>query len=84
MNNSDKPAMPIGEIHAHTDSSDTDYAGLTKREYFAAIALQGILANQKYEAPRRNKFEGMGKDAVMAADELLAALKNKLIRKEHV
>ena len=44
------------------------------REQIAALALQGILANKCYEAPRREKIEGMAQDAVLAADALLKAL----------
>ena len=44
------------------------------REQIAALALQGILANKCYEAPRREKIEGMAHDAVLAADALLKAL----------
>lgn len=53
---------------------DFGESGLTKREYFAAMAMQGILANTTYEAPRRNKLGGMAQDAVNAADALIAAL----------
>ena len=44
--------------------------GLTKREYFASMAMQGILAdpdNQGYA-------EGIAKDAVKMADELITQL----------
>jgi hypothetical protein len=50
MNNADTPAMPIsvssssiGEIIC---SSDFEYGeGLTKREHFAGLAMQGLLAH---------------------------------------
>ena len=32
-------------IHSFSDSDTYNVNGLTKREYFAAVALQGILAN---------------------------------------
>lgn len=38
-NNSNVPIYPIPH-----PSSEYDYFGLTKREYFAAMAMQGILA----------------------------------------
>lgn len=41
MKNADQPIYPI-VINGHIDANDS---GLTKREYFAAMALQGILAN---------------------------------------
>ncbi|QSJ17706.1 hypothetical protein JYQ62_02165 [Nostoc sp. UHCC 0702] len=43
--------------------------GLTKREYFAALALQGLLANPNNTITRIQAFE-----AVKAADALIAAL----------
>lgn len=38
MNNSDAPAYP--------DNWDAKLPGLTKREYFAAMAMQGFCANR--------------------------------------
>ena len=43
--------------------------GLTKREYFAAAAAQGIGANGGYTT-----FKDMAKDAVSLADALIEAL----------
>lgn len=62
-----EPAYPWGE-------HGTALGGLTKRELFAAMAMQGILANQKYDPPRRAKLGGMALDAVAAADALIAEL----------
>jgi len=45
------------------------YIGLTKREYFAAMALQGFLASEEKGYP--NQFTN---SAVQAADALIAAL----------
>jgi len=46
MNNADKPAMPFTEDYsnAHVDN----HLGLTKREHFAAVAMQGLLANRTH------------------------------------
>jgi hypothetical protein len=71
MNNADRPAAPIsvssssiGEIIC---SSDFEYGeGLTKREHFAGLAMQGLLAHH-----------GIGvheSHAVVYADALLKAL----------
>jgi len=62
MKNSNTPAMP------------TNYeGGLTKREHFAGLAMQAMLANPK-------EWMMLGSDltlsAVEAADELLKALEN--------
>lgn len=45
-------------------------AGLTKREYFAAIALEGLLANPDCVAP----YTAVAQGAVTAAEALIAEL----------
>lgn len=77
LENEDLPAMPA--YWYDYDSAGVNVVreqsfGLTKREHIAALALQGILSNKCYNAPRRNKLDGMAQDAVQAADELLNAL----------
>lgn len=74
MNNAD---MPIEFI----DANDPEFIrqcrpmkGLSKREYFAGLALQGLLAGPHAEADCG--IEGLAHDAVLAADKLLAALEN--------
>ena len=57
------PAFPHGRPY------DTAH-GLTKREYFAAKALQGLLANPNHDG----KFSDFAEDAVKHADALLAEL----------
>lgn len=47
--------------------------GLSKREYFAAIALQGFLSGPLAESDCG--VEGLAHDAVMAADKLIAELR---------
>jgi hypothetical protein len=49
--------------------------GLTKREYFAAIALQGILGHEKLY--HSDGFMNPCIDAVKMADELIKALNNE-------
>ena len=51
MNNGNQPAMAqqvtldaYGYITVASDH-DTDYMGLTKREHFAGLAMQGLLAH---------------------------------------
>lgn len=44
--------------------------GLTKREYFAALAMQGIIGDH---LPEEN-YQGMAVNAVLAADALIAEL----------
>lgn len=48
MKNADKPAFTFSEVKWNADDSyyeSTDHTGLSKREYFAAMAMQGYLAN---------------------------------------
>lgn len=46
--------------------------GLTKREYFAAMALQGMLADRRLYHP--DDMESACSDAVKMADELINKL----------
>lgn len=60
----------LGEQRVYPGPDTGEYSGLTKRELFAMAALQGLAG-----APT-HKFEtrSVGTRAVLAADELLAAL----------
>jgi hypothetical protein len=69
------PVMPIYE-------GDLVSVGLTKREYFAAIALQGLLANGEFSSSMDSDDEEFNskavtwyaKRAVRCADLLIAEL----------
>jgi hypothetical protein len=50
--------------------NDAPQDGLTKREYFAAMALQGLLAFPN----GHNQFEDIVKGAVIVADQLIIEL----------
>ena len=65
MNNKDMSIYPVYE------DTDTLHQGLTKREYFAGLAMQGL-----YAGDRDNGFdaEGVAAYAVQTADALLKAL----------
>ncbi len=65
--NSSAPAAPINFLPG---PSVWQREGLTKREYMATMALQGILAHSYNDAT----YEGAACDAVAHADELLRAL----------
>lgn len=72
MKNADMPAMPISEEETdRVNDGITIYTGLTKREHFAIVAMQGILAgdvnNEIYE-------KDVVEMAVSHADALLAEL----------
>lgn len=89
MKNADKPAMPV-EIQASNDGivrgvQTTEFSGfeigLTKREYFAAMAMQSIVKIKgvgTYDLSRN--YEGVCNDIAQAsirvADELLKQLES--------
>lgn len=52
----------------------TSYPGLTKREYFAALALQGLLAGEDPFPEHQRPADLQAAVAVMHADALIAAL----------
>lgn len=62
--NGKNPAFPNG-----ITDFDLDDTGLTKREYFAAMAMQGYIASSQHTTP-----ENSAVFAVKCADELLKAL----------
>lgn len=66
MKNPDKPSIP-------TKVQGTRYYGLSKREYFAAMAMQGLLANSSVVIKESNIAQG----AVMLADQLLNELEDE-------
>jgi hypothetical protein len=87
MKNSDQPAFPI------PDSSyiDATPSGLTKREYFVAMAMQGLCANpsalESYHAvanlsleniinPKITVPEILATESIAIADELLKQLES--------
>ena len=73
MKNSDMPAMPVmdeSEIHGQ-------HYGLTKREHFAALAMQGVWPDLMDGCqPRHLKYSV--KQCVMFADALLAELDKEI------
>lgn len=58
-----------------TDGTRTVEPGLTKREYFAALALQGMLANQTRGTTTDPSF--FASEAVKASDALITELDKK-------
>ena len=66
MKNADMPAMPqYGKF-------DDNSKGLTKREYFAAMAMQGLLSFYG----DGQSFEMTAKESVKTADALLTELES--------
>ena len=76
IENKDMPAMPCNDIEVKDDdwevTGEIIYVksnGLTKREYFAAMAMQGIMHTREYQS-----MPAIAIDAVMAADALIEEL----------
>jgi len=69
MKNADFPAMPI-DIDGRGQFAPETHLGLTKREYFAGLAMQGLASS----AAEYSRFYEMAKDALAMADALLAEL----------
>ena len=79
MKNGDKPINPV-LTQSPSLQNDTSL-GLTKREYFAGLAMQGLLANcnggMTSGGSRTFSPNEISKLAVLHADELLKQLENK-------
>lgn len=68
-NNKTDPNEPINTTNYRESYTSI---GLTKREYFAAMAMQGLLTKPLYYINR-----GIGEEAVQIADNLIEALNNE-------
>jgi len=73
MNNSDMPAMPTTYMDQVNGTGEMycDNLGLTKREHFAAMAMQGFITAGFAGMPDDSKIVSM---SVRYADEILAEL----------
>lgn len=72
MKNKDQPVNPVTiQKEKGDDTVIVTYPGLTKREYFAAMAMQGLLAN-KFTSVW--EIEKVCLHSIMYADELLKQL----------
>lgn len=68
MKNGERPINPILDLN----EDKSGLRGLTKREYFAGLAMQGFCACPNLEISR----EGLAIESVRQADELLKQLQN--------
>lgn len=73
MTNSEQPINPISNEDNYENT--TYLRGLTKREYFAGLAMQGMLANG-YGDFKTEFNDYIAKLAIEQADELLKQLEN--------
>jgi hypothetical protein len=72
MKNGDKPISPVFD-----GSEFVNHLGLTKREYFAALAMQGMMTSQDENGTWRHDIKQCAKNSVLMADVLLAELDKK-------
>ena len=61
------PNEPIVLTSSNHDSNFISPVGLTKREYFAAMAMQGLLASDRF-------IPNIGDESVSRADRLIKTL----------
>lgn len=66
--------MTNGEKQAFFSNYDTSEKGLTKREYFAGLAMQGILCSKHLKTVNADV---VAESAVLLADALLEQLEEK-------
>ena len=76
MKNGDMPAIPCQEMGAQIANGELTH-GLTKREHFAAMAMQGLLAGGYGIDDPANRVEDVSCEAVNLADALLKALESE-------
>ena len=71
MNNSNEPINPT-----YKPNKDIDFIGLSKREYFAGLAMQGLLNNyaQNLQYGNHVDYPMVSEIAVRCADDLLNEL----------
>jgi len=84
MENKDKPVYPLQSEgypsnEQAIDESTSQLIGLTKREYFAGLAMQSLISNPNIKRPRendewKNDLKTFSRVAVEYADALLTAL----------
>jgi hypothetical protein len=78
MNNADMPAMAIPPAQ-FTDMDGSRFVatgtnGLTKREHFAGLAMQGLLAGGYCIDDSQNRLNDVPSEAINLADALLKQL----------
>jgi acetyl-CoA acetyltransferase len=67
MENGEQPITP-------TYYKETEFVGLTKREYFAGLAMQGLLHTYNGQLPFNEIAGAFAMESVIMADALLAEL----------
>ena len=73
MENGKQPINPMPHVNQDGTIQHDVYFGLTKREYFAGLAMQGILASPE-QYSLTNGAKDVARTAIDCADELLKQL----------
>lgn len=77
MKNSDMPAMPVVNqeiVTAFIEVEEEAPNGLTKREYMAAMAMQGLVSNLENHPIGSELHKSLSGTSIQFADALLEAL----------
>lgn len=78
MENKDKPAYPVNEEATDRILDKVEiFSGLTKREYAAFMAMQGIVSSGEYSNDTSEGQKAIAQHSVAMADELLTQLNGK-------
>jgi hypothetical protein len=72
MDNGNKPAFSVA-LRDNGNARHPEAMGLTKREYFVGLAMQGICASNGWE----QSMDGIVKASVEIADKLLKELEKQ-------
>lgn len=76
-----KPNAPASPCNNHVSIYNRDgFTGLTKREYFAGLAMQGFIGEypESFVENNNKDLPEMANSCVYASDALIAALNKKL------
>lgn len=74
MKNSEQPINPLP---SDVDSSKIECIGLTKREFFAGLAMQGMISSNQNLNLSIEEAQCIASQSVQFADELLKQLDNE-------
>ena len=72
MKNADMPAMPTSLNESDSQWAAAHTGGLTKREHFAGLVIQGLMNGRNF----RGGYSDLAETAVECADALLKALED--------
>lgn len=78
--NEDRPVFPLNGERWQKEIghgvASYDYHGITKREYFAAMAMQGLCVNRITGELKKGECVDVAEMSILIADELLKQLES--------